>query len=156
MAKSKKAANAKRYSNKQPLNKYPPLIRELLKKFDNNMLAASRAVGHGSGWWIGKFGHGRPLDDASKEIVEKALRGEAVPIHSVGSRGGDMTKRAAIVIVKSDQFERLYDVAITMGGEWKLKKKAGGFWIGIVEMGNRDLTAYLALATAKGVESYTT
>lgn len=138
---------------KQPLNKYPPLIRELIQKHEGNMLAASRAVGRVTAYWLNKFATGTEFDEKAKSIVQKALAGEVVP---PSMRGGDNSVRNAILIVRSDLFEKLYDIGITMGGEWKMKTKAGGFWIGVIAMPGKELTPFLALATAKGVESYAT
>lgn len=141
---------------KAKLNNAPPLIKALLKKFGDNRAEAARALGYTTSNPIIAWGTGRKsITPEDKTRIQAVIDGDGTqsPVHQKRKIGFEKT---AIVISKADLFEQLYDVAKTMGGEWRFKKKAGSFWIGVVQMNERKLTGFLALATAQGVESYTT
>lgn len=137
-------------SRNAPINKYPPLIQKLLKKHNNKPFTAAKACGFTGAAWLNKFANGQPFTDEAKAIVERALTGEA-PMRPSKTSGALHT---VFVIVKSAHFELLYDLAMRMGGTWKLKRKSGGDYIGIVTMPGSELGPFEALAKAKGAEIY--
>lgn len=119
----------------------PEVIRKLLAKFDNNISAASKALGKSAGFigYKNKPENGG-YTEADLALAQDVLDGKEIApkAHAFDPTTHPFKLGIVILVCKTPQFERVYDIGQAMGGVWLMKMSVGKSWLGIIKIIPKD------------------
>lgn len=113
----------------------PPLLLELLAKYNGRRNRAAAAMGFSTPSLINDWGTGkRPFDELAQERVRRALKGDPPP-STIGEEEPDTYKLGLVCTVfPAANFERAIETADVMSGKLIFKQQVRTEWIGIFKM----------------------
>lgn len=113
----------------------PPLLLELLAKYNGRRNRAAAAMGFNTPNIVNDWGAGRrPFDELAQERVRRALKGEPPP-SMLGNDEPDEYKTGLVCgLFPAAVFERAYEVAETFEGKCLFKQQIRTEWLGIWKM----------------------
>lgn len=141
------------------LKKAPPIFKRLMEQHGNDMHRAAEYANMSRTYFNEMAMRKKEVSPGAKKRIQAALDGAPLPpafVHPVVRVLKDKATQTAVIVAKTDNFEGLYDIAQTMGGEWAFKRKAGTHWVGVMRMVGAKMKGFLALAATQGAETYTT
>lgn len=152
MTKTKKKSKTKRATLRAGT---PEAIRKLVAKFDGNISAAARAIGKSTGYLSYKNSRDGKYSEADLAAAQDVLDGKEITPASTATF--DPTAHTfklgiCIVVSKTAQFERLYDIGEAMGGQWLMKMSIGTNWLGILKIVPKDKLQTFAKIAAYDAE----
>lgn len=136
-------SDAAEFDKKYP--KCPKPVRDLVEQAGWKFFTATKNARMGFDS-LKKAAETGKMSPRVQRNVERALSGERVAVTSANST------TTSIIIFRASSFEKLYDIAIHLGGEWKFKKHLGSSWLAVLKMPSRDLVAYLAMVRSYDAE----